>query len=125
MEQSILTSVKKGVGGITEEDTAFDDDICMYINTVLAKLTQLGVGPKTGYHVTDKSKTWVQYFGDDDRLNMIQSFVILSVRMMFDPPTSGTASKAFEEQIRELEWRIQTQVETPGDEPEPEPNENE
>lgn len=120
MEQSILTSVKKGVGGITEEDTAFDDDICLYINTVLAKLTQLGVGPKNGYHVTDKSKTWVQYFGDDDRLNMIQSFVILSVRMLFDPPTSGAHAQAIKEQIAELEWRLNVQVETPGDEPETE-----
>ena len=123
MSTSILTSVKKGVGGIIEQDESFDDEIIMHVNTVLSKLTQLGVGPRTGFRITDKTTTWEDFVGDDPRLDMVQTFVTLSVRMMFDPPTSGTASKAFEEQIRELEWRLNVQVETPGDDPEP--NENE
>lgn len=116
MNESILTSVKKGVGGITEMDESFDDDIILYTNTVLSKLAQLGVGPLTGFQISDKSTTWADFVGDDPRLNMVQSFVILSVRMLFDPPTSGSVSKAIEDQIREYEWRLQTQVETPGDE---------
>lgn len=120
MSTSILTSVKKGVGGIVESDESFDSDIIMHTNSVLSKLTQLGVGPKQGFRILDKSSTWEDFVGDDPRLDMVQSFVVLSVRMMFDPPSSGTAAKAFEEQIAEYEWRLNVQVETPGEEPEPE-----
>lgn len=131
MNDSILTSVKKGVGGITEMDESFDSDIILYINTVLAKLTQLGVGPVKGFQIEDKTATWTDFVGDDPRLNMVQSFVILSVRMLFDPPTSGSTSKAFEDQIAEYEWRLRIQVETPyngepdNDAPSDDLNENE
>lgn len=112
MNESILTSVKKGVGGILETDESFDSDIIMYINTVLSKLAQLGVGPKKGVEIKDKSATWSDLIGDDKRLNMIQTYVTLSVRMLFDPPSSGTAAKAFEGQITELEWRLHEQAES-------------
>ena len=45
---SILTSIKKLLG-ITEEYTHFDTDITMNINAVLAILTQMGVGPSSGF----------------------------------------------------------------------------
>ena len=121
MSESILTSVKKGVGGITEMDEAFDDDIIMSINTVFSKLTQLGVGPRNGFRINDKSTTWEDFVGDDPRLDMLKSFVVMSVRMMFDPPTAGSVAEALKSQIAEYEWRLNVQVETPGDEdPEPE-----
>lgn len=118
MNDSILTSVKKGVGGIVEMDESFDDDIILYTNTVFSKLAQLGVGPKTGFRIEDKTATWTDFIGDDPRLEMVKSFVILSVRMLFDPPTSGAVSSAIEKQIVEYEWRLNVQVETPGDESE-------
>ena len=123
MSESILTSVKKGVGGITEMDESFDDDIIMSINTVFSKLTQLGVGPRKGFRIKDKSTTWEDFVGDDPRLDMVKSFVVLSVRMLFDPPSSGSVVSAITEQIKEYEWRLNVQVETPGDESDPEPEE--
>ena len=113
MNESILTSVKKGVGGICEMDEAFDPDIIIAINTVFSKLTQLGVGPVSGFQISDKTTTWSNFVGDDPRLNMIKSFVILSVRMLFDPPTSGSVAEAYKSQIAEYEWRLNVQVETP------------
>ena len=44
MEESILISIKKLLG-ITKDDTDFDTDIIIHINSVLAVLSQLGVGP--------------------------------------------------------------------------------
>lgn len=116
MNDSILTSVKKGVGGIVEMDEAFDDDIILYTNTVFSKLSQLGIHPKTGFRIEDKSTTWTDFIGDDPRLEMIKSFVILSVRMLFDPPTSGSVAQAIKDQIAECEWRLQVQIDTPCDE---------
>ena len=110
MNESILTSVKMGVGGIVEMDESFDDDIILHINTTLAELVQLGVGPKEGFEIVDKTATWHDFMGDDKRLNMVKSYVILNVRMIFDPPSSGTAAKSFEQQIDKLGWRIREQA---------------
>jgi hypothetical protein len=110
MNESILTSVKNGVGGIVEMDESFDDDIILHINTTLAELIQLGVGPKEGFEINDKSATWEDFAGNDKCLNMIKSYTILNVRMLFDPPSSGTAAKSFEQQIDKLGWRIREQA---------------
>ena len=49
---SILTSVKKLLG-LPADYEAFDPDIIMYINTVLMILSQMGVGPKEGFFISD------------------------------------------------------------------------
>jgi hypothetical protein len=64
---------------------------------------------------------WSDFVGDDPRLDMVRSFVVLSVRMLFDSPTSGSTVSAFKEQIAEYEWRLNVQVETTGDEPDQDP----
>ena len=110
MNESILTSVKMGVGGIIEMDESFDDDIILHINTTLAELVQLGVGPKDGFEINDKTATWQDFIGDDKLLNMVKTYTVLNVRMLFDPPSSGTAAKSFEQQIDKLGWRIREQA---------------
>lgn len=112
MSDSILTSVKKAVGGIIEEDETFDIDIIMHINSVLAQLTQLGVGPEDGFQIEDKSATWEDFYGQDKRFHMIRSYVVLSVRMMFDPPSVGAVAEAYNTRIAELGWRIHEQAES-------------
>ena len=112
MSTSILTSVKRANGGIIESDTAFDPELIMHINTVLSKLTQLGVGPESGFQITDASATWEDFIGSDSRLNMVQSYVAMSVRMIFDPPTVGAVAEAYRNTIAELEWRLNVQAES-------------
>ena len=48
METSILDSIKKLLG-IPSEATEFDTDILIHINSVFSILTQLGVGPSSGF----------------------------------------------------------------------------
>lgn len=105
MNESILTSVKKTLG-LDESYTAFDADIVLYINTALADLNQIGVGPTAGFMIQDKTATWNQFFGGDMTHNNIQAYVSLRVRLLFDPPESGPAIASFQEQIKELAWRI-------------------
>lgn len=102
---SILTSVKKVIG-ITENDTSFDVDILMHINTVFSKLTQLGYGPTGGFRIDDKTTTWDAYILGDDRRNMLQTYTYLVVKSVFDPPGSSYAVTAMTEQIREFESRL-------------------
>ena len=107
--ETILSSVKHSVG-ITDEYTHFDDIITIHINTVLATIYQLGAGPASGFAVTTGDETWTDFFGDSPKLNLIKSYVCLSVRMLFDPPTAGTLTDAINRQIDELEWRINVAV---------------
>lgn len=110
MSESILTSVKKGMSGLTEDDTSFDDEIIMHINSALSKLTQMGVGPESGFQISDKTAIWSDFVGDDKTLNMVRSYVVADVRMIFDPPTIGTVAEAFKSQITELGWRLREQA---------------
>lgn len=102
---SILTSVKKAIGGIYEDDEDFDSDIIMFINSELAELDQLGVGPKGGFAIEDKTAKWSDFI-TDNRLNFVQQYVTLKVKMVFDPPSSSFVLEALNRKCEELKWRI-------------------
>lgn len=108
--ESILTSVKMFLG-ITEECTDFDNDILICINSVFSTLTQLGVPPAEGFMIYDKSTKWSEYILDY-RLNFIKTYMNLSVKMMFDPPTNSSMSQVYDSRIQELEWRIYILLDT-------------
>lgn len=109
MDSSILTSIKKLLG-IAEEDTSFDQDIIMHINTVFAILAQLGVGPEGGFSIEDDSAVWGNYLGNAINLELVKSYIYMKVRSMFDPPTSSILADAMNKNISELEWRINITV---------------
>lgn len=111
--ESILSTIKKMLG-IDPDYTNFDVDIILHINAVLALLTQLGVGPAEGYAIVDSSDTWADFIGSDPRLSMVQSYIYLKVRLLFDPPTSSAAMEATNRLVSELEWRLNVAVD-PGD----------
>jgi hypothetical protein len=102
--QSILNSVKKMVG-LPETDTSFDLDILTHINSVFSTLNQLGVGPVEGFEILDDSATWETYL-TDVRLSFVKTYVFLRVRLLFDPPANSFTIESMNNQIRELEWRI-------------------
>lgn len=105
MEPSILKSTKK-ILGVGEADTSFDIDITIHINSVLAVLTQVGIGPANGYSIEDDTATWDAFIGTDPRLNLVKTYLYLKVRLMFDPPGTSYAIDAMEKQIAEFEWRL-------------------
>ena len=113
MEQSILTSTKK-VLGISEDYTVFDLDILTHINTAFSTLTQLGVGPSPGFSIDDDTALWSDFIGEDDQYQAVKSYVFLRVRMLFDPPQTSYLIAAYERQIQELEWRLNTYREETG-----------
>jgi hypothetical protein len=110
MTGSILDDTKK-VLNLASDYTAFDQDVILYINSVLSTLNQLGIGPEDGFMITDKNALWSDFLGSDPRLNNIKGYVYLRVRMLFDPPTLGYLIDAMQAQIKELEWRISVQRE--------------
>ena len=109
MDDSILDSIKKILGMLPVYD-AFDTDLVIHINSVFGILAQLGVGPEGGFSISDNTTLWKAYLGDSKDLEMVKSYIALKVRLIFDPPTIGAVMDAMKEQIRELEWRLNVQV---------------
>lgn len=105
---SILNSIKELLG-IQEEDKNFDTDIIFHINTAIATLRQMGVGPQEGFSIEDDSVEWTDYIEDLTLLEAIKSYMFMKVKMMFDPPV-GSVGEAYKENIKELEWRLSVQV---------------
>lgn len=102
---SILTDTKKALG-LAEDYTAFDPEIIMHINSVLADLNQLGIGPATGLAIANATTEWDELLGSELRYNAVKSYTNLRVKMLFDPPNLGYVITAMEKEIEKAEWRI-------------------
>lgn len=111
--ESILTSIKKLLG-IAEDDTAFDVDIIMHINSVLMILTDIGVGPTEGFKIADKSDTWEEFLGAGVDYEAAKTYVYLKLKPVFDPPSSTAALEAINNQSKEYEWRLNVRAESGG-----------
>lgn len=111
---SILTTIKK-LCGLDEEYEVFDQEIIMAINSALSVLRQLGVGPEGGFRIEDKFALWEDFLGEDTSLEYVKDYVYLKVRLVFDPPANSFVLNSFQDQIRELEWRLNVDVD-PGSE---------
>lgn len=109
MSNSILTSTKVSLD-IPPAHTAFDGQILMHINSALATLTQLGVGPEDGFSVATVQENWADFISDDKRLNPVKTYIHLRVKMLFDPPEIGFVITEMRRQIEELEWRLNVTV---------------
>lgn len=109
--ESILDSVKKLLG-IADDYTPFDQDIIIHINSVFSILASLGVGPDSGYKITDANNTWDEFISESDpRYSMLKTYVYQKVRLLFDPPLTTNHIDALNKSVTELEWRLQIQSE--------------
>lgn len=110
MEQntaSILDSIKKMLG-ISTDYNNFDADIIIHINTVLNNLIQIGVGPKEGFTITDKSTEWSSFISEAN-IEQVKSYVYLKVRLLFDPPSNSSLIESIKNMADELEYRLYVQ----------------
>jgi hypothetical protein len=108
---SILVSTKAALG-VTPEQHAFDSMIVTHINSVLSSLEQLGVGPAGGLMVMSEAQLWSDLIGTDLRLNMVKSYMYLRVRKLYDPPEIGFVLTAMNDEIKEMEWRLNVAAES-------------
>ncbi len=105
MAESILTSTKAALG-VPESHEAFDVELILHINSVLSRLTELGIGPTSGFRIQDKTATWEQFLADDTRFNDVKSYMAYAVKMRFDPPEIGFVITAMKEQIEKDEYLL-------------------
>lgn len=105
MNNSILNTIKEMIG-IEIEETAFDNDIIVHINTVFFILNQLGVGPSEPFIIQDEYATWDSFISDSTNLESIKTYMYLKVKLLFDPPLNSSVIESMKKTIDELEWRL-------------------
>lgn len=108
---SILDSVKKMLG-FQSEVTAFDPDIIMHINAAISTMIQLGVKTIPDFFLEDAQQTYSDLLGDDENnvTHMVKMYLYYKTRISFDPPASATVMQTLKEEIQQMEWRINIQV---------------
>lgn len=105
MSDSVLSSTKQMLG-ISPEDTSFDVNVIMSINTALTILMDLGLTEVEDQIVTSDKMTWDELLGGRTDIEYVKTYIYQKVKMIFDPPTSTAAIDAMQRSISELEWRI-------------------
>lgn len=103
MENGILATINKMLGNV---DGAFDTDVIIHINSAFATLRQLGIGPTSGFSITGSNEVWGDFVESSEKLNEIQQYVYISVKIIFDPPQNSASLSALKEAKAELEWRL-------------------
>jgi hypothetical protein len=106
----ILSSVKKLLG-LSDEITVFDPDLIMQINGAISILTQIGVGPPTGFSITGTTETYADFLGEKEpNLQLVKLYLFYKTKLGFDPPTNGSILESLKEMIKEAECRLSYQV---------------
>lgn len=103
---SILNDTKKLLG-ISDDDTSFDLDIVIHINSEFSTLTDIGVGPENGFAIDDADDDWDDFIADDIvMLSKVKTCVFLKAKLLFDPPSTSFLLDSINKQLQEAEWRL-------------------
>lgn len=105
MEESILGEIKELLN-VPSGDPSFDADIRIHINSALAILRQVGIGPEEGYMISGLNNVWQEFVTDISDLSMVKQYVYAKTKKIFDPPASATVAAALDACINEVEWRL-------------------
>lgn len=107
LSNSILEDVRESLG-IGKDVYDFDTEILMHINAALGVLNQNGVGRPIV--VNDTSVTWEDFqdplaISGNEVFPMVQIFITLSVKQIFDPPPPSTV-EYYSKSIDMTLWRL-------------------
>lgn len=115
MEESILNSIKKLLG-IQPDYTHFDQDIIIHINSCFATLHQLHVGPEEPFTISGPDESWAEFMLSETKIQSVKTYIFLKVKLLFDSSSLGAATlTAYQEMIKEYEWRLNVAVDPPNE----------
>ena len=112
MQDSILKTVREE-NNLTPDCDIYDGQLIPLINEAFSTLTQVGVGPRTGFAIEGETEKWDDFTNDIIQKGWIKTFVGISVRLMFDPPASSFVKDSYEKRKDECLWRLNAQVDPP------------
>lgn len=105
MNDSIFTTIKSLLD-IHDDDDSFDADILAFINTAFYSLRQIGVGPRNGFVIDGPDQTWSDFSEDQSLISEVKTYIQQKVRLLFDPPNNSFLVSAIQDNIKELEFRL-------------------
>ncbi len=111
---TVLSDVKKFLGLNPDEvDEFFDPIVISAINVAVAELAQLGLRKVGEFSIVNGNETWSDYLGEDYMylISLAKNYLQIKSKMIVDPPQSGSLSSAFEEQLKQTSFNIQTAIE--------------
>lgn len=110
---SVLGSIRKKLGA--EDDYVhFDSDILTVINASFLTLYQIGFERNRGpIRIDDDTTTWDEII-DVDRYAWVKDYIWISVKLVFDPPSSSSVMEILKETKAEYEWRLWIQKDMEG-----------
>lgn len=112
MDEKILTTIKRDISGLTEENTDFDDELLDNINSFLRYLNRFGIGVDN--FIATKDSLWSDFLGDDVAYySEAKTYITLKIKYWWDPPTVGAAVNAIQETLKELEFNLMVRRECP------------
>ena len=105
--ECILETIVSGLG-LEVDESAFNSEIIMYVNSALLTVYQNGAG--TPLVVKDYAQTWEEFkdpaqVEGNKMFEQIKLYVMLKTKIIFDPPPPSTAPY-MQSYIDELLWRI-------------------
>ena len=115
MDESILNSIKKMLGGNLSGDDSFDNEIIPIINMALNILVQLGAGPSQGFNITGPAEVWSDFVDEDEMLlPLAREYCFLKVKSLWDNSSTPSAVlEIYKEQAKEMECRILYRMDPP------------
>lgn len=110
---SILSEVREAMG-LEKDDKGFDVELKLHISGALHNLSDQGGIFISADYSEWFDEEWVDIVDHQYKyqnvVGLVSEYVILHVRILFDPPPPKT--QAFmEEKLKELEWRYQGKLE--------------
>ena len=104
----IITDIKQMLGASIYDDS-FDVNIVIAINSALAVLSDIGISEADNVCLEiGDTVTWDELLEGRTDIEYIKTYIYLKVKMLFDPPSSSALLDAYNRQIAEFEWRLNT-----------------
>ncbi len=106
LTDGVLSDVKEGLG-LPVDDSAFDVELLMHINSSVIELSQNGVSLPI---MVDAETKWID-LQDPTRtegnksFQMVPLYVMLNTKILFDPPPPSSVEH-HANQIQKLLWRL-------------------
>lgn len=107
LDTPIIKTIR-GALGLGEDDSSFDSDLYMHINSAIGILNQNGIG--NTIMVSSEEKTWNDLINQEQSIGneffgMIPTYIMLKTKMLFDPPPPSTI-EYYKNSVDELLWRL-------------------
>lgn len=105
MANEILTTIKQMLDLVPTE-TIFDQQLSIFIDESILTLKKLNVIPEENNVLIAVSTVWDDLGISPNFLGSAKTYIYLSTRLLFDPPTNGNYKEVLEKKVRELEQRF-------------------